>query len=339
MKYSSRFFLFAPLGLFLAIAAGVGVNWWIIADAMSHKLDAMNGRPCMPGVTLFFAAKHISGFPFNLDIVFSDFRLEVATGHGPSSWTAHDFAIHALSYGREQMIFEAAGRQFSTWTDLDGAHHAMPFEVGAWHASAIIDTDGLKRVDMDLIGFGSPALTAARVQLHARLGPKRNALDIVGEADAVQPSNASLFGDTIAKIRLIASATPSRAFDASRAGRMDWQGALENWRTGGGVLHIDDLELFWSGLRATGKGSLSLDGSHAVAGLLDFKIAGMQNLIEAAGRRHLRGGLNQGIAAALLDHAAKAGNNEAGLLGAVVAFDQGLVRVGDVPATSEEPLY
>ena len=341
MKYSSRLFLYAPLALFLAIAVGVGVNWWIEAGALSRKLDALNGRPAMPGVTLFFASKRISGFPFNLDVVFQDFRIEIATNHGPSDWKSQDFAMHALTYGREQIIFEVAGKQLLSWTDLDGVHHGLPFEVGEWHASSIVDEHGLKRFDMDLIGFGSPALTAARVQIHARLNPAGTGIDIAAEAEAVRPSPplASLFGDTITQVRLNARASPSTAVDTIRVAHASWQEALESWRQAGGNLRIDDLELSWDRLSAMGRGAVSLDDTHAVEGLIDFKVAGIQTLLDAAARHHVGGAANQGIAAAVLDRAAKAGNNEAGLLGAVVAFHDGMVSVGDDPATTEEPLY
>jgi hypothetical protein len=341
MKYSSRFFLYAPLALFLALAAGVGVNWWIDAGALARRLDALNGRPALPGVTLYFSSKRIGGFPFNLDVVFRDFRVEVATGHGPSTWTSEKFALHALTYGREQIIVEAAGRQLVTWTDLDGVHHARPFEVGEWHASAITDVRGVRRFDMDLIGLGSAVLTAARLQMHARLDPAGNALDIAAVADAVRPSPAlsSLFGETIAQIRLNASATPARSFDAIRAARASWQDALEAWRTAGGSLRIATLELRWERLGAMGVGTLSLDETHTVQGLLDFKVAGIATLLDSAARHHVRGASNQGIAAALLERAAKGGSNEAGLLGAVLGFHDGMVSVGDVPATTEEPLY
>jgi hypothetical protein len=341
MKYSSRFFLYAPLALFLAIAIGVGANWWIEASAFSKKLDSLNGRPALPGVTIFFSTKRIGGFPFNLDVVFKDFHIEVATDHGPSMWKSHDFAMHALTYGREQLIFEAAGQQLLTWTDLDGVHHALPFEVGQWHASSITDAAGLKRFDMDLIGFGSPALTAARVQIHARINPAGTAIDIAAAADSVRPSPplASLFGETILQIRLNASASPVNAFDSIRGARASWQDALENWRNANGSLQIDDLELTWDRLSAMGKGALSLDDMHAVQGLLDFKVAGIQTLLDNAARHHVSAAVNRGIAAALLDRASKAGNNEAGLLGAVVGFHDGIVNVGDTPATTEEPLY
>ena len=341
MKYSSRFFLYAPLALFLLLAAGAGANWWIVANALSRKLDSLNGRPSMPGVTLYFSSKRISGFPFNLDVVFQDFRIEVATDHGPSVWKSHDFAIHALTYGREQMIFEAAGEQVFTWTDLDRVHHVLPFQVGEWHASSIADEHGLRRFDMDLIGFGSPAFTAARLQLHARLDPKGQGVDLAGEADMLRPSQAlaSPFGDTITLARLNASASPSKAFGEIRAANATWQDALESWRRAGGVLHVDQLELDWNRLGGIARGELTFDKAHAVDGALDFRIGGMPAFLEIASRQHLSGAPSHGIAAALIDRAAKAGNNNAGLLGAVVGFHGGIVSVGDEPATTEEPLY
>jgi hypothetical protein len=341
MNYSSRFFLYAPLVLFLALAVGAGANWWIVAGALSRKLDALNGRPAMPGVTLSFSSKRVSGFPFNLDVVFKDFRVEVETGHGPSSWTSQDFAIHALAYGREQMIFEAAGGQLLTWTDLERRHHVLPFEVGEWHASSIVDERGLERFDMDLIGFGSPALTLARAQLHARLDSRGAAVDIAGEADAVRPSSVppSLFGDTIAQARLVASAMPSRSFDAIRLASASWEDTLETWRKAGGRLRIDDLELSWNRLGTIGKGNLSLDAAHSVSGYIDFKLSGIQTLRDAASRSHVGGSADHGVAAALLVRAGAAGSGEAGLLGAVVIFRDGFASVGDVIATTEEPLY
>lgn len=341
MTYSSRFFLYAPLTLFLLLAAAVGANWWIAASALSTKLDLLNGRPAMPGITLTFTSKQIGGFPFNLDVVFHGFRVEIQTAHGPSSWSTQNFALHALAYGREQMIFEAAGKQHVIWTDLAGGRHAMPFEVGEWHASSIADEHGLTRFDMDLIGFGSPALIAARIGLHARVDPNADAIDVAGEVVSLrlmaQPE--SLFGPTIERARMSASATPSRSFAAIRAARESWESALESWRKSGGTLHVAALDIAWGRLGAMGTGALSLGASHGVQGFIDFKVSGIETLLEVAARRQVNGGPRHGIAAALLDRAARAGNNQSGLLGAVVGFHDGVVSVGDEPATTEEPLY
>lgn len=339
MKYSSRFFLYAPLLLFLLLAAGVGANWWRVADALSRKLDALNGHEAMPGITLAFASKTISGFPFNLDVVFTDLRITVATDHGPAQWRSEKFALHALAYGREQMIFEAAGKQLLNWTDVKRQRHALRFEVGKWHASSIVDDRGLIRFDMDIVGLGSPALLAARIQLHAR--QHAGAIDLAAEADSVRlPGGlASPFGETIVLARLNATAFPAKSFDAIRLADASWEASLERWRTAHGVLHVDDLELNWNRFGAVGKGSLSLDTSHAVAGSLNFKIGGMTTFLDMAAHNHLSGSPNSGIAAALIDRAARSGNNDAALLGAVIGFHDGVVSVGDEPATTEQPLY
>jgi hypothetical protein len=339
MTYSSRFFLYAPLALFLLLAAGTGAYWWHAASVLSAKLDALNGREAMPGVTVRFASKSVSGFPFNLDVVFADLRVTVKTPHGPSSWRTEKFALHALTYGREQMIFEAAGPQLLTWTDLQGRPHAMPFQTGELHASTIANEHGLARFDLDCIGFGSPALTAGRVQLHARVAPKTAGVELFVTADAVHLSSAltSAFGPDITAVRLNANAVPARIFNGLRVGTADWVGTFEAFRAANGALQVSDLEIDWNKMSAMGKGQLSLDANHAVDGLLDFKIAGMETWLGQ--HRGLAGGANSGIAAALADRAAKAGRNEAGMLGAVVGFHGGLVSVGDETATTEEPLY
>jgi len=341
MTYSSRFFLYAPLALFLLLAAGTGLYWWHAASALSATLDAFNGREAVPGVTVRFASKSVSGFPFNLDVVFADLRVTVETPHGPSSWRTEKFALHALTYGREQMIFEAAGHQLLSWTDLQGHRHAMPFQAGELHASAIADGKGLTRFDLDCIGFGSPALTAGRVQLHVRMPPKAQSAEIFATAGAVHlmSTTAGAFGPDITSVTMNATAAPVRAFDGLRRGTADWASALETFRTANGVLTVAGLDIDWGRMSAMGKGRLSLDASHRVDGLLDFKIAGMETWLAATQHRGLSGGSSNGIAAALIDRAAKAGNNEAGMLGAVVGFHGGLVSVGDETATTEEPLY
>ena len=168
MNYSSRFFLYAPFALLLLIGAAFGVYWRQVADALGRRLDVLQTREAMPGVTVRYATRTISGFPFNLDVVFTDFRVSVETGHGPVVWQAQNFALHALTYGADKTIFEAAGKQSFSWKDAEGVQHVLPFEAGSLHASAIRNAAGLTRFDLDVVGFGSPALTAARIQFHTR---------------------------------------------------------------------------------------------------------------------------------------------------------------------------
>ena len=68
----------------------------------------------------------MSGFPFNLDVVFDGFP---GVGRdrcmGRAVWRAEHFALHALTYGRDETIFEAAGKQSLAWTDGDGKRHTL----------------------------------------------------------------------------------------------------------------------------------------------------------------------------------------------------------------------
>src|SRR5215472_12638302 len=124
MRYSSRLFLYAPFVILLAIATAAMLRWRQLATEWETKLLAANrGEEIAPGVTLHFASEAISGFPFNLDAVLERPVFSVQSTRGPISLESEHFAIHALTYGRAQQIFEAAGKQILKWTDTEGGTH------------------------------------------------------------------------------------------------------------------------------------------------------------------------------------------------------------------------
>ena len=240
MKYSSRFFLYAPLGLFLAIALGVGIQWWLAASFLAARLQAMNGHQIAPGVTMRFASRSIAGFPFSLDTVFRGVSLRIDTPHGPTEWRSEEFAMHALTYGRDETIFEAAGKQELRWTTYDGSRRALVFAVGSLRASAISDLGGLARFDLDLVGFGSTALMARRLQFHVRRdGADKVELAVMADDVRISPRRCLGLGDRLAAGRLTGTVTRARAFSALRAGTQDWGSAVANWRAAGGLFRID----------------------------------------------------------------------------------------------------
>ena len=337
MKYSSRFFLYAPLGLFLAIALGLGIHWWLVASALSARLQAMNGRQIAPGVTLRFASRRIAGFPFSLDTMFRGVSLRIDTPHGPTEWRPEEFAMHTLTYGRDTTIFEAAGKQELRWTRDDGSKRQLVFAVGSLRASAIEDPTGPTRFDLDLVGFGSRALTAERLQLHIRRNAPRNVMDVVVEADDVRfsPENSPALGDQIAAARLAGTIGAANAFDAMRAGAETWFAAAERWRMTGGVLRVDTCSLLWGGMSIDGKGLLALDDAHRPQGALGFEISGFSSFLRHAEEARLPRGPNRDLAGALADRRADA----SGHANAVLAFRNGLVVLGGEPADTLAPLY
>jgi hypothetical protein len=231
MRYSSRFFLYAPVALVLLLAAGVSIHWWRAAATLEARLDALNGHEVMPGVRFAFASRQVAGFPFSLDTELHGMSLSVATADGPTRWQTEKFALHALTYGRHETIFEAAGAQRLSWVE-DGQTHTLPFAVGSLRASAILDAAGLKRFDLDLAGFGSRAFIARRLQFHLRRnGDRLDVLLVVADLRAkdCHPRNARMAG----------SLSAVRALAPLLAGEQDWQTALAAWRAARGKFQPD----------------------------------------------------------------------------------------------------
>ncbi len=234
MKFSSRFWLYAPLVLFLALAAWVMSHWWNVAHALDDRLKAMNGRQAIPGVTLSWNSQTISGFPFRVDVVFTNFLVRAEGPRGPLIWHSDRFAMHALTYGRIQGIFEAAGPQTLAWTDADGVRHQLSFVPGSLRASAIADSKGLSRFDLDLLDAGGKdtdgtAFTVGRAQFHMRRDPKKDALDLNISAVEVK-GHATPFGDHVLRLELYSQVAQGSAFARLLAGRTGWMDAIMAWR-------------------------------------------------------------------------------------------------------------
>jgi hypothetical protein len=191
MRYSSRFFLYAPFGLLLILAVLAMGHWWQVAGAVDAKLKAMKGREAVPGVTLDWKGVTVSGFPFRLDIVFDRLVVQGQGAHGPFAWTTDKFAVHALTYGARKDVFEAEGSQRLSWTDAAGVRHDAAFLPGSLRASAVRDASGLSRFDADIIeldGRNSPngAFSIGRAQLHLRRDPDGKSIDLMAQGDLVR---------------------------------------------------------------------------------------------------------------------------------------------------------
>jgi hypothetical protein len=334
MNYGSRLYLYAPIALLLVILGVAGLHWWVVARGLEARLDGFQTREAMPGVTVRYGARDVGGFPFRIEVSFRDLRIAVESERGPIVWRAEKFALHGLAYGRDQLVFEAAGAQSLQWRGRDGKLRTLDFQTGATHASAILRRGALSRFDLDIVGFGSRAFTADRLQAHMRR--TASGLDIAASASGVRlsPGLSGGFGPDVRLAALEAAVSAPRAFDGLLAGRTDWRRALEAWRNASGGLALDPLEFDFDRLSMLGRGSVSLDAERRPQGAVDFKIAGFGAWL--ARGVPVRPG---SFAAALRDRAAKAGDDGAGRMGALVGAKDGIVYVGDEAAGFADPLY
>ena len=239
MRYSSRFFLYAPLLAFLGLSAWAMAYWWMLAGALDKKLTALNGHEALPGITISYTSKTISGFPFNIDVVFTGLKFSGAGAHGPISWSTDNFALHRLTYGRPQDIYEAAGQQSFSWTDKEGGQHAFHFLPGSLRASSVTDAKGLVRFDFDMIAMDGKdtdgqSFTAGRLQFHLRRDPKSPALDLMVSADSVKGKNIQ-----VQNLRSYGTLTHAVAMAPLLAATQSWPDAAAAWEKAGGTAQSD----------------------------------------------------------------------------------------------------
>jgi hypothetical protein len=236
LRYSSRFWLYAPISLFLALAVAAILHWFWAAGAFEKKLAALKGGEIAPGIVDDWQSASIGGFPFRIDADFTDLSLKGAGAHGPFAWSSERFALHALTYGRQQDIFEAAGTQRFVWMAPEGAVRSVFFLPATFRASAILDARGLARFDLDILDAGGRdqrgrPFTAARTQFHMRRDPDGQSLDVMASADALKSEALSF-----AKLRAYWTLTEAEALMPLLAGKAKWPEALANWRARGGAV-------------------------------------------------------------------------------------------------------
>ena len=232
-KYSSRFWLYAPTGLFLLIAIAVMVHWWMAAGAFEKKLAALKGHQAVPGITVDWTSVQVGGFPFRMDADFTNLRLQGDGAHGPFAWTTEKFAMHALTYGRRQIVFEAAGKQDIRWTWSNGKEQHASFLPAAMRGSSILDAKGLSRFDLDIANLGGNRFIIGRLQFHMRRDPDGSNLDLMFRTDGLQ-----LAGLKAGNLELYATLSRLDALMPLLRGEASWPEAVQHWRAQGGMAKL-----------------------------------------------------------------------------------------------------
>lgn len=236
-RYSSRFWLYAPICAFLLIAAAVGFYWYSAAAAFEQKLARLKGHDAVPGITLDWDSVSVGGFPFRLEANFTNFRAKGAGARGPFAWTSEKFAMHALTYGRATIIYEAAGKQDLAWTGAESIAHHTSFVPGTLHASSTSGPHGLARFDLDLVDAGNADFTAQRLQFHLRRDPDGKNLDVMLSAANATLASKPVGGEAYVTLNKAAPLMPLLA------GTAGWPDAARDWRVNGGTLKVTRGEL------------------------------------------------------------------------------------------------
>ena len=234
-KYSSRFWLYAPISLVLLLAAAVMIHWWMLAAAFEKKLAALKGHQAVPGIVIDWGSVEVGGFPFRLEAGFSNLRLEGAGAHGPFAWTSEKFALHALTYGRRQIVYEAAGAQDVRWTWSNGKMQHVSFVPGTMRGSSVLDAKGLNRFDLDVAALGGQSFAIDRLQFHMRRDPDGTDLDLMFRTDGLQLERVKM-----GNLQLYVTLSQIEALMPLLRGEARWPQAARQWRAQGGKAKLSN---------------------------------------------------------------------------------------------------
>jgi hypothetical protein len=341
MNYSHRFFLYGPVGLLAIVMLAVVTFWWTESSAFSRRLDAANGHEIAPGIHFSFAKKTMSGFPFRVDSELDGLRIAIDTSHGPAVWTAERFALHSLTYGRTQFVFEAAGNQHIEWHRDNGQLHTYDFLPGSLRASAIMIGGRLARFDLDALNVDSPDIAVSEVQLHLRENPKIDGLDLFVTANNVHftPNEQPAFGPDMKHFAVNAMVSPGSSFDGFLSGHGGWRDNATNWHARHGGLLVNAVEVNWGALDAVGKGALAVDDLHRPIGELRFAIDDGQALLKKLSVAEKSGQSDKGLAQSLLADVSTTHADLSKPLSVNLGFKDGVAYVGMTPADLLSPLF
>ncbi|MBV8801332.1 MAG: DUF2125 domain-containing protein [Alphaproteobacteria bacterium] len=290
MRYSSRFFLYAPFVGLLLLAAVAMTNWWFKASAMAAHLDAINGHEIMPGVRVSFSEKRLAGFPFRLDAILKNLQVEVAGAGGPAVWTSEGFALHTLAYGRVQAILEAGGRQMLSWRDGRGGLHRFTFLPGTFRASALLQNGKLIRFDSEIVDLDGADFRAGNAQLHART--VRDGVDVYFKLlnAHITGGYAGALGPDITALAASGHVNGGSALQSLLSGDEAPHAALDRWRSAGGSIDVSELSVVHQNRTSRFTGKLTLDAAHDLSGTLN---GGNGTALQFSGNRLT---LNSGLA-------------------------------------------
>ena len=242
MRYSHRFFLYAPFGLLLLLAAIVIVYWKMTASSFEAWLSKSNGHEIMPGVRISFASNSVGGFPFRLDSVIDTLAFQIETTSSPLVWRTEQFALHMLTYDQSHQVFEAAGKQTLAWRDASSADREIFFLPGSLRASAIKSGGSLARFDADIVTLDTREISADRLQFHIRRAPQQDAFDFVIEGDRLSLDCGAKKNAGAQSVTVAGRITPASPFRSLLAGRAGWQTAYDAWLDKDGKLKVERVD-------------------------------------------------------------------------------------------------
>lgn len=277
-----------PLAIFLLIAIGWSIFWFIATSATGKALSEWRAREAAAGRLYHCANESLGGYPFRFELRCSEPTAEFKNGPQPAALSARDFVVVDQVFQPNLLIAEMIGPlmigepgvkpSFAVnWSVAQASLRGMPQDPQ--RAAVVLDQASFASV-------GANAQTmlanAGRVELHARInsGTVRDhpVLDL---ALSLTQASASRLGDLAAvpfdaELTGVLRGLPNLTFHS-------WQDTLRALQAANGRLDITRARIKQGEVLAVGSGALGLTSRGALNGELELTIANIEKLLPALG--------------------------------------------------------
>ena len=140
-----------------------------------------------------------------------------------------------MTYGRRQLVYEAAGKQEARWTWSNGKQHQAAFLPATMRGSSILDAKGLARFDLDIVDLGGNNVAIGRMQFHMRRDPDGRDLDVMFRTDDLRLDRVKL-----GNLQLSVTLSRLEALLPLLRGEDSWPQAVQRWRAQGGTAKLSN---------------------------------------------------------------------------------------------------
>lgn len=235
--------------------------WFWIRDRIATEMELWIAARRAEGIEISDAGRHIGGFPLRIEIVVEQPKVAQRTLW---SWSAPRLRAFIQPWNLTRVIFDLGPSQAIEWTEAGQPRRAELSGERAL-ASTHFSRDG--RLQTAAADLTKPVLTdsglgeskAERLQLHLRANhgetPDRpeGSFGFAVQADKLRIPQAlkTPLGSDIAALKIVTTLPPPLPPIDRRE--------LAAWRDAGGVVNVDQLEITWGPLDASGNGTVTLD--------------------------------------------------------------------------------
>ncbi|MFZ5670815.1 MAG: DUF2125 domain-containing protein [Pseudomonadota bacterium] len=268
-----RMGLFLPWLLFLLLAGGWSVGWFVLRDQAVARLDAGVERLRASGYQVAWSERAIGGFPFRLDVTVSGLRLAE-----PSGWAlaAPTMKAEAWIYRPDHWVLAAPAGV--TLTRPDGGPVAVRAQAlraslaGLGARPPRLSVEGVEvRFEPAAGAAPYPIERAGRLALHLRPGPD----DQGGVLFRVEGAKLRLEGlpARVAQGRPVTVTWDLTLSTMSAFRGPDWPLAVRRWRDAGGSVTVRRAEIRGGDAVLAGRGGpLTVGEDGRLSGALDAEL-------------------------------------------------------------------